>query len=707
MRPSSDHRGTRIDIGFGLAAMLAMALMARISVVAHQFETLSQGDPRTHVLTRYLIIPRDGSQALQRVGWPEATIRDVAARLGKSASVIPIRDHQTVANAEDRAVSVTIADVAPEAWSQMLVDVAPECDPSVVLADHSIHRKFGERLDIGGVGYALRPANLDRLKILLDSTGAVVVMRCMPAADSDASVLLVRGEGISPARLDALSDDKELFRPDLFGSRMLHAPLSSEIARAIESEWRWLQPLSIATAVIGLLLVASWGVVRGTGERGAMHVRRALGARRRDLLAMMARRTAMTVTAPALFGAVAVWLTQCWLGSDVEDITPWPVLLTGLVMSVVAALAYTTAALRRLDLPGFANGSARSTLPVRPYLAIWTSAFALIVLVLATAVSTGNHLLGLQSRDLGYRPEGLRTYAMAIPLDVSPASRDEIQLGIYDRTAAMLGASRVTLACNAPWQFRKHLGFSEGADDNIGIGIGAGPGFFGVIGTSGIQGRDFTRSDMGTGVSVFQGSDRGAELFTQGTSLIGRTRGILSGVLRPQDRVLVARPIGADESCRHFELVVRATVEEARRVDALVSTLRAHYRSVAIDDGEWMTEYIARERLPITRLFTALAATSMLVIALMMAVIQSLIVAFSSANGRELAIRMALGQRSVAAAGTFTRRVAVWTSFGLLAGVALASSGQLVLESTLLGYQRIGLSGMSGIAVVLAGLALL
>ncbi|HBK54885.1 MAG TPA: hypothetical protein DDZ76_01145, partial [Xanthomonadales bacterium] len=91
----------------------------------------------------------------------------------------------------------------------------------------------------------------------------------------------------------------------------------------------------------------------------------------------------------------------------------------------------------------------------------------------------------------------------------------------------------------------------------------------------------------------------------------------------------------------------------------------------------------------------------------MMAVIQSLIVAFSSANGRELAIRMALGQRSVAAAGTFTRRVAVWTSFGLLAGVALASSGQLVLESTLLGYQRIGLSGMSGIAVVLAGLALL
>jgi ABC-type antimicrobial peptide transport system permease subunit len=93
--------------------------------------------------------------------------------------------------------------------------------------------------------------------------------------------------------------------------------------------------LAITLALIGLYGVVSYSVVRRTREFG---IRMAVGAKRRDVIGLVLRDTAVTVTVSVLVALPCVLLGGRWVESLLYGVKPGdPVLCLAAVLIIVAS----------------------------------------------------------------------------------------------------------------------------------------------------------------------------------------------------------------------------------------------------------------------------------------------------------------------------------------------------------------------------------
>lgn len=517
--------------------------------------------------------------------------------------------------------------------------------------------------------------------------------------------------------------------------------------------------LMVAAGVLVLLLacanVAAILLGRGLDRARELAVRRALGADRRRLVRQLVAENVLLAGIGGILGTVLAVATIRLVGRSAVaagaaralplprltelgvdggllamavGVTAAATLLFGVAPAISATAADPALRLRE----GGRGGSGRHAIRGQ-------SALSVAQLAIAVALMTGAALLvrtldELRRTDAGFEPERLVVLRVFPPESYATG---DARLGLYDRLAdrlrAVPGVAGVGLI--------NHMPFAGGrVDTRIGpaglpvdSAVGAryrtsSPGFFEVVGTPILRGRDFSPGEAGADRVVL--SESLAETLFPGADPVGRSVG-LANPTPPSPRrgeTFEARVVGVVGDVRDAprqEPIPTVYVPHARdpwgnifvvaRAGAAPATIVSGFRravtdvdpSIPVAETEPLSErargYTSRERV-FGRVMVGFAALAL--------VLSAVGIYGALSNGvrrrlRELGIRMALGARPADVRRLVMRR-ALWI---VLPGVALGALGGLalgrVMEGLLFGVVPGDAGSLLAAAALLGSIGLL
>jgi predicted permease len=276
-----------------------------------------------------------------------------------------------------------------------------------------------------------------------------------------------------------------------------------------------LMAIAVGVLIIGCTNIANLLLARAAARRHEFGVRLALGAGRSRLVRQLLTESVVLAGLGAMLGLAVAWggtgavtAIELPLPFDVRlDVAPdlrvlgFAALVTGaaaLVFGLAPAFVATRQSLR-LMLRQEASG--RRRLGVRNVLA--AGQVCVVVVLLVAGGLLVRSLQSALSVDPGFEPDGLLFVSLAVDLaDRSEEERVLLQRQIVERARALPGVAGASYTSSLPLgagQGRRSFGvegYQPGASEDMEIHFSfAGPGYFGVMGTPFVRGRDFDGTD--------------------------------------------------------------------------------------------------------------------------------------------------------------------------------------------------------------------
>jgi len=479
--------------------------------------------------------------------------------------------------------------------------------------------------------------------------------------------------------------------------------------------------LLLASMNVAILLLA-----RAETRRREMAVRLTLGAGRfrlmRQLLTEAALLAAVGAVAGIAVGGILIRVVPPALGldrflPDVDFLLDSRVLLfsilvaagSGLVFGLVPAVMSARAGLAA-ELKGAVGAAGTFAGRARARNALVAAqvgvSLMLVVVGILLARSFGNAL----DADLGFRHDNVLVFEIAGVAEAGTGERDLIYRQVAAGVSALAGVRGAAVAMRPP------LGRSGGGRTErivlpgprpeaveVGVSI-VGPGYFSLLGTRLLRGREFDDRDGFSARNVAIVNQTGARRFWPSEDPIGklfRTGGAdgpaweIVGVSRDARINSVGEPPGpylyfpfAQMNSGDVTLLVATGPGTAALVKPVRERLKAIdkrlvvYASYTLDSAVELA--LAEFRLP-AQLAAALALVGVLLAAVGL---YGTISYFVNARSRETGIRMALGARAADVLGSVLGHAARLAAWGIALGIALTLAAGKGLSSQLYGVSE-------------------
>jgi predicted permease len=492
-------------------------------------------------------------------------------------------------------------------------------------------------------------------------------------------------------------------------------------------------PLWVLLGTTGLVLLiacanlANLMLARATAREREIAVRLAIGASRARIVRQLMSESLLLALAGAACGAMlARWMggfLVSFLNTSSDSVfvalePDWRVfgftgalaLLTCVLFGLAPALRATHAAPAAAMKTGTRSVTdGRDRFGLRRALVVVQVALSLVLMV--GALLFVRSLVNLREAELGFRPGGL----LVASLDLRRAQVSEDRLldffqEITDRVEAASGVGGAAQVAIVP---------VSGAGWNDSILVDGkvqqtypdfnrvSPGYFSMMGTATIAGRDFLRSDSTGAAPVAIVNESFAKRFFPGANPVGRTFQVQAppGAPRPHYQIVgvvadtkyrdlrsPAGPIGYFPAAQEthpepfLQVVLRAEGSPAAAHANVAAAIASVNRSIGVQiqamDTQ-ITQVLLPERLMATLsgFFGALAA---LIATIGLYGVMSYMV---TRRKTEIGIRMALGADSLTVIRMILRESAVLVAIGLAAGAGLAIYGAHQASTLLFGLQ--------------------
>lgn len=493
-------------------------------------------------------------------------------------------------------------------------------------------------------------------------------------------------------------------------------------------------PLALLFGVTGVVLliacanIANLLLARGAGRAAEMGVRLALGATRRQLLALLLTESVLL----ALLGGAASLLVAQWtLGAmgammppDAADtlhfvIKPSVVvfagglsLATGLLFGMFPALHST-----RSDLISVIRSGAGQLTGGKAAARFRASLVTVqITLSMALLISAGlflKSLVNVSRVDLGVEIDHFATFA----LSPSRAGYDSTRSAVYfsrveEELAGIAGVTGVTssvvpLLGGSNWGTDVEVqGFPKGPDvDNNSRFNMVGPGYFTTLGVPMLSGRDFTASDTkgGTKVAIVNttfakkfnlGNDAVGKFMTDNTGrdsldiqIVGLIPDIKYSDVKDTVPPVFYSPWRQNGDVGEMYFLLKSSLPPEQMLGAIRDVVKRIDATVPVEELKTLPQQV-RENVFLDRMISILSAAFAVLATLLAGVGLYGVLAYSVAQRtREIGVRMALGADSGQVRGLVMKQVGVMTAIGAVLGVAAALGLGKAARSLLYGLE--------------------
>jgi predicted permease len=358
---------------------------------------------------------------------------------------------------------------------------------------------------------------------------------------------LAAGVTVASAQADLAAVCAQLERehPDTNERRSAEvAPLADEIFQTVRPAVSLLFGAVVLVLLIACANVASLLLARSETRRREMSLRRALGARDRQLVQLLLAESAVMV----MLGGLGGWLLAQWAGSALVTLSPvqlpsfaapttdWRTVLFVGVIGIVTTIGIGLVPLTSFSGASVAQGLREGAVAARGggraslLHVIVVAQMAVAVALLVGAALLGRSFLALLEFDPGFEPTGV--LAMRVQLPPAPAPlppQGTGALAMLDDLRGLTGVQHASLTSSVPLADSSAIFYAaEGmAPVNATNRPRAyrhrnTPGYFGTLGVRIIEGRDFVQSDMSAQSTAVIVSQNVAKRFWPGKSAVGR-----------------------------------------------------------------------------------------------------------------------------------------------------------------------------------------
>jgi predicted permease len=554
------------------------------------------------------------------------------------------------------------------------------------------------------------------------------------------------------AQMPQLKLSGALERKRLESKRLQLSPAARGLNQ-LERQWR--QPLVVLASMAAMLLLigcanlANLLLARGVNRARDTAIRLALGAGPRRTFLMLLRESLAVAAGGAVVGIALTPLLTAgvlrllpndeaggWLTGGVNlPVLAFCTLLmvaTGVISGIAPAWQSARTSAREVlgDRTAAAGGG---NLSPRIRQALLVGQIALSLALLSTAGLFGRSLINLMRHNPGFRAADVLTFSVdAGAGGYTAAAEIALYREIVKRLSALPGAEAVSIADTAPLSnsesasnvtvesYRQTEGENMDADKNA-----VGTGFFGVLGTPLLAGREFTGRDVpgapkvaivneafvrrflgsrnGVGVRMEVGAGRGMDI-----QIVGVVRDIQNLTLRDKVKPTFYLPYEqANVDVKSF----RATYfVRGRNADALTAAARSAVaqldRTLPVFNVATMQTRIDNsiytERL-LAALTTAFGVLALILTAVGLYGVIAYVVGRRTA---EIGIRMALGATGGNVMLLVLREVGALTVLGVTGGIGLAVLATRAVQSQLFGLDGLDLPFLAVTVLLLAAVAL-
>jgi predicted permease len=557
------------------------------------------------------------------------------------------------------------------------------------------------------------------------------------------------------ANFDTLAAVLEKAHPETPGNERKAALIASTWIPPAAREWYLPTAKLLLWAVLLLLLIACVNVTnlllaKTNARRAETGMQLALGARRARLVRRLFVESFLLAFVGAVLGLPLAVAASRWVAGYFGPAVPGapgnaPVmepdlrvyaltfgvcLLTALISSAVPAFQ-----LARSN-PSAALREQRSQDKPSPLRLTWGSSLVVVQIALCFALLIGAKLIGsslrhLLTSDPGYKIENVLLAAM----DLQPAGYDAVRgrrffATLLDELAALPGVSGASLAEVAPlsgYSQTSAIRIPEMPDQNLEVDSNVvGPGYFETLGIAVLRGRGLTARDtLKAPGAIVVNESFARKFFPKGEAVGRRIRLGRGGADEPADFAVVGvvedtkylslgedpRPllyVSVQQRFRPRLSVVLRTMGDAsgvmaqtrQKIKSLDADVPVIYVTVL---SQYLNQSIWEQRLRAE----VLQAFGLLALGLAAVGVFSLMTYNVTRRWREIGIRMALGADRRGIVAMVVRETLRLSLVGIVLGMPLAIWGKKLLASFLVGVGGSGAGTFAGVAVLLAGVALL
>jgi putative ABC transport system permease protein len=247
------------------------------------------------------------------------------------------------------------------------------------------------------------------------------------------------------------------------GLRVALVPLKDRVVEEARAPLMLLFATVVSVLLIVCVNIAGLMVARGLGRQREAAIRAALGAGRARLVRLFLLESGIVAVTGGVLGAAAAFsglgLLQHWLPADLPRLSDAAVdsrvvaFALGLTLcsAVAAGVLPALQATRRLGpvaLKEGSRGSLGTHASFRAALVVAEVAVSMVLLVTAALMATS--LARLQSRPLGFEPEGVASFSVQFPWDSSAERLSEYSTRMLERLGAVPGVVAVGVIDRLP-----------------------------------------------------------------------------------------------------------------------------------------------------------------------------------------------------------------------------------------------------------------
>lgn len=609
------------------------------------------------LLSRHTSLPSStGEERLVPIAWNESSITDFTSGLNDLGLVtsIALRDvFFEVRNGTYMHLMLLEVD------GSLLEFLYPgeTCSSSTVLVSGADELPAFARLTGQSVALKATPAN-PAISVFVPDNHAPVGVRCTGDHIQSPRMVFLPHEGEGARALEALQA-RSLEHGQTSGGfadpDVSVELLSKSVSQEIERSYGWLPVFRTGFILLVLLAVIGLAISNATMMRTGYQVRRALGAPFLSLWRLSAGRIGWHLGLTLLFGlALATIASLGGPSISFDKAAIRDAVILSVLLFLAALLGHGAIAIKGVDsrivVITSAAGSRWNTIAMGFSLVGLTTTVAVFgVLTMALM----HHANAVESLPLGYEVRGLYA-AQAFPRS------DRIQqdllaperLGVEVATSS----SKATIICTPPWDMDR-LALREDSPSTS-VLMSAGPHVASVLGLN-LDGRDFALDDQRRArISILQAVDATFEREAGVFGLpIARVAGLRIGALAPRMKNTLITTLGTT-GCASPTVVIRNAAlgeEGLAQATQFVDELQTRVADYQIGKPEPVNDIIERARKPLKVMRTVATVGFAVAFACAILVTGLLAGVYVRSRGRAIAIRHALGERTVEAAAGLSR----------------------------------------------------